>query len=115
MNCVQSSAAVEAFEPNLTCFTDSPELNILNTSRKQVLTGLKIRKSSYVRNVFASHARYYTGRFAPLRPCSCLEPLIHGKEFLRPALEMLKISVRNDNEFEELYREVTRSIDLFQI
>ena len=79
---------------------------VLKNSRIQVRQGLKRREEEHVRTIFRQHARQLMGRFAPVRPCSCSEQLIHGKEFLRPALEQLKISVRDDHEFEEVYREV---------
>ncbi len=69
--------------------------------------GLKRRSEHHLRTVFLEHARNLSGRFEPVRPCSCSEPLIHGKELLRSALESLKVSVRNEHDFEEVYREVS--------
>ena len=84
------------------------DMDILQNARVQVQLGLKRRDEEHVRTVFRQHARQLMGRFAPVRPCSCSEQLIHGKEFLRSALVQLKVSVRDDHEFEEVYREVVR-------
>ena len=68
---------------------------------------MKRRDEAHVKEVFMAHSRNLSGRFSPVRPCSCSEPLIHGKEYLRSALELLKVSVRNEHEFEEVFREVS--------
>ena len=86
---------------------DRLDINILETSRIQVATGMKRRDEAHVKEVFMAHSRNLSGRFSPVRPCSCSEPLIHGKEYLRSALELLKVSVRNEHEFEEVFREVS--------
>ena len=93
----------------IVCSYARAEAEVLKQARRQVEQGLKRRDELHVWGVFSQHTRNIWGRFAPIRPCTCAQPLIHGKEFLRCALEMLKISVRDDHEFEEVYREVTIS------
>ncbi len=90
--------------------TKKIDIDLLEISRKQIQLGFKRRSETHLRAVFFEYARNFCGRFAPVRPCTCVEPLIHGKELLRSALESLKVSVRNDLEFEDVYREVSLAV-----